>query len=117
LRILEHAKAALEALDVDAIVALYADDAELRDASTGESFRGSERIRRMFLELFSAPGAEFAHVSVREGPAWGVIEWTWSSKTKGSDKPLRIRGVSVLELAENKVVRETFYYDPRSSSR
>lgn len=111
---LELAKAALESRDIDAMVLLYADDAQVLDASSGERYRGPVEIRRMFEALFSPPTTKFVQLSLRQAPGWGVLEWTWCFRPKGSDKESRVRGASLFEVRGDKVVRETIFYDPRS---
>jgi len=111
--VLRRAKAALESRDTGTIITLYADDAVFDDASSGETYRGKEELRRMFQDLFTSPGAEFSDVVVHEGKGWAAIEWVWSGTKRGTGARFRVRGVSILELRGDKVARETIYYDPR----
>ena len=112
---MRRAKRALEALDADAMVELYAIDAFFSDASSGQVCRGTEEIGSMLRELFAAPGAAFSDVVIREGEGWGAIEWVWQGTAKAKGERSSIRGASVLELQGGKIVRETIYYNPRAT--
>lgn len=109
--ILSEAAEALAACDVDAILPMYADDAVFEDVSGGESYRGPAAIRSMFEGLFS-PSTRFRVTAVRAADGWGVLEWVWSGRTRTSNAPFDVRGVSILEISGSKVTRETIYYDP-----
>ncbi len=109
--ILREAAAALSACNIDAILPLYADDAVFEDVSDGETYRGRAAIRRMFEALFSG-SARFRVSRIRIAEGWGVLEWVWSGRTRSSDTPFDVRGVSLLEISGSSVTKETIYYDP-----
>ncbi len=109
--ILRAAAAALAAGNVDAILPLYADDAVFDDVPDGESHRGKAAIRSMFEALFSG-SARFRVSAVRPAEGWGVLEWVWSGRTRKSNTPFDVRGVSILEISGSRVTKETIYYDP-----
>ncbi len=115
--VLRAAAQALAACDVEAITALYADDAVFEEVPEGESYRGRDAIRKMFEALFSIPHSGFRVASVRSGADWGVLEWVWFGRTQKSGVPFEVRGVSVLEIPGPQVTRETIYYDPALARR
>ncbi len=69
----------------------------------------------MFCRLLAPPTA-FSDIRVLEGDEWAAIEWTWSGVNRHTSAPFRIRGASVIELREERIARETLYYDPRSAT-
>ncbi len=111
--ILRAAAAALSACNVNALTTLYADDAIFEDVPSGESYRGKAAIRSMFVALFAPASTQFRVTAVRPAEGGGVLEWTWSGRTRKTGAPFDVRGVSVLELSGSTVSRETIYYDPR----
>ncbi len=115
--VLRDAARALTARDVDAITALYEEDAVFEEVPDGESYRGKASIRTMFEALFSLPHSGFRVVAVRNGQGWGVLEWIWFGRTRKTDAPFEVRGASILEIPGRKVTRETIYYDPAPARR
>ena len=119
--VLQHYMAAINAHDVEAIVAAHTADATMdMVAAPEESSQGTAGIRHFWQEHFAAiPDFHFDFAApVRAGDAV-TLEWTMAGTYQGDDpgfgmakgKPFRIRGVSVLELAEGKIYRERQYFD------
>lgn len=99
--------------DLDPIVALHADDAELINPNEPAPLRGregAERFWRAYRDAFGEIRSEFRHV-IEDGDA-ALLEWT-STGTLASGTPLRYDGVTSLEWAGDRVRRFRAYFDPR----
>ena len=97
---------AWEALDVDAIVALYAPDAVLSTEPFREPYRGSEGVRSYVTRVFSEeddPRAWFADPVV-EGDRAAV---SWWASLRENDTDTTLAGTSTLRFdAEGLVVEQ-----------
>ena len=99
--------------DVDAMVALYADDAQIGNVLTRGAFSGPEgardfwqEYRGTFRDLHSTYRSKSA-----DGPV-AVLEWQ-STGHLADGTPVDYDGVSVLEVADGRVTRFTAYFNPR----
>jgi len=113
--VLERAKRALESGDAETLVDCYSDPCLLQDAPSGDTWTTRDALDSMYRRLLAPPNA-FSDVRVFEGDGWGAIEWTWSGVNRRTSVPFRIRGASVVELREERIARETLYYDPRPAT-
>jgi len=110
---LERAKIALEQLDADAIVAAYEEPFVFEDVPSGEKITDKEGLRDYFLALFALPNVSFSDVRAYEAEAFAALEWTWSGTKRSTGEGYQVKGCSVIELRNGKIVRETIYYYPR----
>lgn len=97
--------------DVEPLVALFAEDAELSNLAMEKPLQGREHIRHFwqnYLSVFDHIRSRFTHVT--EGNNTAVLEWI-SEGALTSDEPLSYRGVSVLETQDGQVYRFRTYYD------
>ena len=107
--------------DVDAIVALFADDAQLSNSAlrlAGEERRGEDGARRFWSEYrrtFGEAHSEFAHVTAGDDAA-GLF---WTPTGTGNDgRSLSYDGSSLLVFdASGKISSFVGYYDTRELSR
>ena len=111
--------AAFNAHDVAALVALYADDAELFDSGMKHPRYGREEIEQWFVERFrSMPSITYIpqdQVLVTVNRA--AVTWTTSGRTPRRfglpwlSRPFQADGVSVFALQEGRILRQRGYYD------
>lgn len=97
--------------DVEPLIELFTDDAELSKLATVEAMQGRDGARHFwcdYLAVFDRIHSEFNHVTESNGTA--VLEWT-SSGALTSGEPLKYRGVSILEISNGQVHRFRTYYD------
>jgi hypothetical protein len=96
--------AALQAKDADAIVALVAPDNDFRDTA-GDSSSSAGELQH-YAGIFKAPSdLSFTDVRYVFGRGWAAVRWTASSAGSGGG------GVTMLEIRDGKICRETLYYD------
>lgn len=97
--------------DPEPLVALFGDDAELRNLSRNEPSQGVDGAREFwqrYLGDFGDIASTFEHVV--EGPDGAAMEWI-SEGTLAKGSPIAYRGVSIIETADGKVRRFRTYYD------
>lgn len=106
--------AATEARDLEKTLALYADSVVWEDPAEAVQY-DREVVEDMYRDLFSLPDVMLDTTAyfISSNGDRAAVEWIWSG-TRG-DETYSIRGASILELQDLKIVRETIYYDPTLS--
>jgi steroid delta-isomerase-like uncharacterized protein len=97
--------------DAEPLVAMFADDAEVSNLVKTEPLRGLDGTRQFwqdYLKAFERIESEFTHTTASDEGA--ALEWV-SEGTLPTGKPIRYRGVSILDIADGKVRRFMTYYD------
>lgn len=107
--------AALHALeesgDVEGIVSLFDETAEISNPNDLVPHRGAEGARRFwraYRDSFEEIHSDFSRIVEREGTA--MLEWTSTGRIHGH--PVTYAGVSVVEMADGRVKRFRAYFDP-----
>jgi steroid delta-isomerase-like uncharacterized protein len=101
--------------DADAVAALFARDGFFEDVTFGVVAHGTNEIRAVAQSFFTV--VPDLHISVVNGSfnaSRGSIEWVFSGSDQGlyrTGKTFAVRGATVLELAENKISRDSDYWD------
>jgi ketosteroid isomerase-like protein len=101
-----------DAGSVDAIVALYADDARTSNPTDREPHGGVEGARRFweaYRDSFARIHSRFH--SILESEEKAMLEWTSDCETAAGVKT-SYDGVSVFETRGGKIARFTAYFDP-----
>ena len=111
--LLKQLKAALESLDIEGLVSLYADEFVFEDVPSNEMITTREELRIYFQQLSQLPGVKFSDVSFFACEDKAAGEWSWSGVKPNSGTEYSVRGASIIELRDGKIERETIYYDPR----
>ncbi len=106
--------AALQALDAEGLVALYADPFTFEDPASGEVITEREDLLGYFTALFSSPDVGFSDVEVFSCGDRGSARWTWSGTNRHGHR-FAIRGASIFEIGPEGISRETIFYDPTPS--
>jgi ketosteroid isomerase-like protein len=97
--------------DVDPMVALFTDDAELNKLDDRHDAHGQEGARTFwtdYRDVFDSIEATFTHVV--EGEDSVALEWTSTGSLAGGT-PFSYRGVSVLQAAGDRLSGFRTYYD------
>lgn len=106
--------------DPDRLDVLYADDAVFEDVAEGATYRGLAAIKQCLSEdIAYAPDVIVEIVSVYSSENRGVLEWTWSGTQTGdipglmpaTGRKFSVRGVSIFEFENNRIIRQSDYYD------
>jgi len=98
--------------DVDAMAALYADDARLRNSTDRHPHTGPDGARRFwgaYRNSFQSIRSRFHAVLESEGRI--MLEWTSDCRT-AAGVDTRYSGVSVVETRDGRIVRFHAYFDP-----
>ncbi len=89
----------------DPVVAVFSSEATAETGSKVDIASGIDEIRdywRRYLENFSDIHSEFDRVHNGEG--FAVMEWTSTGTLRQTGKPIRYRGVSIIEADGNTLV-------------
>lgn len=100
--------------DLDAFVAVFADDVELHRPETQQTLDGTSGARafwEQYLATFGTVRSDFSRVV--DGPV-GVLEWT-STGTLAGGAPIEYAGVSLLDFNDaGLVTRFATYFDTQA---
>ena len=97
--------------DVEPLVALFAEDAELSNLAHDQPARGREGARGFWTEYLRAfDQVRSTFRQVLESPAGAALEWV-SEGTRAGGHPLRYRGISVIESRGGLIQQFRTYYD------
>lgn len=97
--------------DVEPLVSMFSEDAELSNLATPSPLHGKEGARQFwqkYLSVFQNIRSKFNNVVESNGSA--VLEWT-SEGALSSGEALNYRGISVIETENGQVRRFRTYYD------
>ena len=114
--------AAWNTRDLDTILSFFADDCINEDVVVGKINNGKEELRAFLKDLYAGfPDLRLEKKSFFASGDRACTEWIMSGTHSGNwsslpatGKSFSIRGVSVIELSESKVKRQTDYYDGAS---
>jgi ketosteroid isomerase-like protein len=111
-RFMEALQEAERTGDIDPLVELFADDAELSDLGGTEPCHGKAgavRFWRDYLGVFQQIHSTFT--LVLEGDGATALEWVSEGDLPGGH-PIRYAGVSALETHGGRIRKFRAYYDP-----
>src|ERR671912_2502266 len=98
--------------DASQVAALYTEDAVREDIPTGTTSRGRAEIEALATALFETEAdVRLVVTDGFVGETWAVVEWTFSGARRDTGGEVTFRGVSVIELDNGMISRETDYYD------
>lgn len=106
--------AAFNRHDVDGVMAYFADDCVVhmpRGAGPGgDRYVGKEAVREAVLFRFAGvPDVHYGEDSHWVGADYGVSKWLLTGTT-AEGKPIAVRGVDLLEFADDLIVRKDSYW-------
>jgi steroid delta-isomerase-like uncharacterized protein len=117
--VLNEYTAAWNSHDTEKVVSFFADDCVYEDIGFSKTSRGKEELRAFINGFFAAfPDTNFELKSSFVFGNWYCGEWVWNGTHKGdtpglpaTGKRFSVRGVSVGELKEGKIKRNSDYYN------
>ncbi len=120
--LLERWIAAFQAIDVEAVVGCYADDAVNFQIAAGEPAVGIEKIRADTKEFFTGFPDAWSRVENLMGDGdWAAWEWigggTFSGEFYGNrptGRTFEIRGCGFFNFKDGKIVLQRGYWDKLS---
>jgi ketosteroid isomerase-like protein len=108
--------AASEALDLERTLTLYSESIIWEDPGYGDGegdyFTSKAEVKAMYGWFFALPDIHLDNTTyfISADGHRAAVEWVWTG-THNADT-YTIRGVSVLEIEDGKIVHEVIYYDP-----
>lgn len=110
--------AAFNEHNVKAIVALYAEDAELYDSGMRYPRRGKLEIERWFTTRFQTmPSITYKPASQLFTGEQAAVTWTTSGRSPRLlgqhwlSRPFQVDGVSIFTLHDGRILKQRGYYD------
>ena len=104
--------------DLEAIIALFAEDCEIGNVVSPEKFRGPEGAREFwgakYRDTFGEVRSTFRNVFAAGDRA--ALEWT-TEGTSGDGSPLKYDGVSIIETDGERITRFCAYFDAGALGR
>lgn len=116
--IVNHWIAAFNEHNVQAIVALYAEDAELYDSGMKYPRRGKAEIERWFTTRFQTmPSITYTPATQLFTGEQAAVTWTTSGRSprllgqRWLSRPFQVDGVSIFTLKDGRILKQRGYYD------
>ncbi len=106
-----------ETRDVESLAALYAEDSQAGNVLAPDRFRGPDGARQFWSEYRGAFGevkSEFRNIIA--GNERAALEWS-TRGTSFDGNPLEYSGVTILEMAGERITRSCAYFDPGGLGR
>lgn len=105
--------------DLDPVDELFATDGVYEDVPPRRTYRGPEEIKGFLTAIWGwAPDIEFEVTSVAVAEDRAVVEWVMTGTQTSPIGPIpasgnefSVRGASVIELRDGKILRNSDYYD------
>ena len=114
---IEALRALEETRELEAIVALYAEESEVGNINAPEKFTGPEGAREFwtkYRETFGEMRSTFRNRIITDASA--ALEWT-TEGTTANGAPVNYEGVSILEIEGDHIKRFRAYFDPEALGR
>jgi steroid delta-isomerase-like uncharacterized protein len=114
-RVFEQMFAGWNSRDADKVAAAFSEDAVYEDVTAGNVSHGRAEVRKWAVsafQVFDNFKMEVVNTSFHNGS--GFVEWIWSGTDKGihgTGKNFSVRGVSIVEISNGKIVRCRDFYD------
>jgi ketosteroid isomerase-like protein len=113
LAVVERLQDAMNAHDLDALVACFTPDHDSRTPAHPErDFTGDEQVRRNWSQILAAVPdlhAALLRSVVDRDTAW--CEWDWSG-TRRDGEPHVMRGVTLTTVRDGRIAATRFYMEP-----
>jgi hypothetical protein len=118
-----HYMSALRALAPARLASMYAGTVVYQDTGRDRVYRGPAAAAAAHAKMFALKGVSFQPNGVLAGPGWAAVMWKRTDREGGKplvDIPVKwtklgkgptIHGVSILEIRDGKIARETIYCD------
>ena len=113
--------AAWNSHDPDKMLPLFSDDIFYEDVAFSSANHGKAEVRKFAADEFDGvPDLELNLLRADSHGNHGTIEWIFSGTDKGvfkTGKKFSVRGVSVIDLRDGKIVRNLDFYDSAAIMR
>ena len=106
---------------VDKLISLFSEDCLYEEVATGRKFASKEGIADYANSTISGvPDTDFEIVSVIGSDSMAMVEWVWEGRNTfgwpslnipATNKYFEARGISVMEIENNLIKRNSDYWD------
>jgi limonene-1,2-epoxide hydrolase len=111
---IEALRALEEQRELEAMVALYAEESEVGNINAPEKFMGPDGAREFwtkYRETFGEVRSTFRNRIITDTRS--ALEWT-TEGTTANGAPVNYEGVSILEIEGDRIMRFRAYFDPEA---
>ena len=119
-KVLEKWAAAFNERNANALIKLYAEDAEILQVAFGnEPLRGQKALLESFVSFFEAFPDNYTNVeNIFEDGEWAIIEWSGGGTFLGkledlepTGKSFKLRGCGFFQIVNGKIKLQRGYWD------
>ena len=111
--------------DIEKMASFFADDCVYENLARGETYRGKEQLKAWAKGAFQAiPDFKLDLTSLFGSEDWLACEWVMTGKLTGdlpglpaTGKAFSVRGSSIVQLKDGKIVRNADYWDLMTFAR
>jgi steroid delta-isomerase-like uncharacterized protein len=112
--------------DLDGAMACYTDDVAFEDPIFDQRIEGKTALRAAFGQFFFTGVTRLRLLRWTGGAEGGAVEWEWTANWgpgrtflgfDAGGKRFVVRGVTVLALRDERIHRQTDYWDARAALR
>jgi len=117
-QLFDRRRVAWLAADLDAYLALFADDLEIHMPGRAEPLRGIDPYRELVSQSFewARPASfDFHHLAVSGDVV--LAEWTIAVERRGNGGRVQWQGMSACEIRDGRIAWWREYWDPASLGR
>jgi len=107
--------------DTEKLISLFADSCLYEEVATGRKFYDKNGIAGYATGTLSGiPDSKFEILTISAADSIAFVEWIWSGTNSvgwpdmgilPSNKQFNLRGISVMVIKDNKIVRNSDYWD------
>ncbi len=110
---IERLKKAINAHDIDAMVACFHPEVRSEQpAHPARGFRGSQDVYKNWTMIFAGVpdiSAEILRTAMCDDTAW--VDWRWSGMRRDGE-PFEMRGVTIQEIEDGRIRAVSLYMEP-----
>ncbi len=120
-KIAESFISTLNRQNYDQFTELFSENATYEEVCSGRFYTGKTEIKNYIVgSIKGIPDTKFELVSITADEKHAAVEWIWEGTNSvgwpqmnipATDKKIRLKGVSVMQIVNGKIVRNCDYWD------
>lgn len=107
--------------DAEKLISLFSDEFQYNEVASGRSFTNNEALTSYFERTIAGiPDTKFEVISIFANDNYAAVEWIWKGTNSvgwdymgipATGKTIELPGVSVMEIVNGKIIRNSDYWD------
>jgi len=116
--------ASLNLHDINKLISLFSENCLYEEVATGRRYTGRDNIAAYIRSTIDGiPDTKFTTVNVLATDSLAVVEWIWTGTNSvgwadmgipATNKSLKLRGLSIMEIENGLITRNSDYWDWKS---